>query len=93
MHHYGNWSTLCVDFSILELFHGSHFAQLLAHALKSIRTNAPSVTVFNFSRIDNIELVLEVQSALCNESYTVFVYSRSWNLMRYREGVAGAAFQ
>jgi hypothetical protein len=46
MHHYGNWSTRCVDFFILELFHGSHFAQLLAHALKSIRTNAPSVTVF-----------------------------------------------
>jgi hypothetical protein len=47
----------------------------------------------NLSRIDSIELVLEVQSALCNESYTVLVFSRSWNLMRFREGVAGAAFQ
>lgn len=47
----------------------------------------------NLSRIDNCELVLDMQSALTNESYTVFVFSRSWNLMRYREGVAGAAFQ
>ena len=37
----------------------------------------------NLSRIDNIELVLEMQSALTNESYTV----------SYRKGVAGAAFQ
>lgn len=47
----------------------------------------------NLSRIDNIELVLDMQSALNNEPYTVYVFSRSWNLMRYREGVAGAAFQ
>lgn len=47
----------------------------------------------NLSRIDNIELVLDMQTTLTNESYTVFVFSRSWNLMRYREGVAGAAFQ
>jgi hypothetical protein len=47
----------------------------------------------NLSRIDNIELVLDMQSALVNQPYTVYVFSRSWNLMRFREGVAGAAFQ
>lgn len=47
----------------------------------------------NLSRIDNIELVLDMQSALANDSYTVYIFSRSFNLMRYREGVAGAAFQ
>ena len=47
----------------------------------------------NLSRIDNIELVLDMQTALANASYTVYVFSRSWNLMRFREGVAGAAFQ
>ena len=47
----------------------------------------------NLSRIDNIELVLDMQSAIANESYTVYVFSRSWDLMRFREGVAGAAFQ
>lgn len=46
----------------------------------------------NLSRIDNIELVLEMQSALANESYTVFCFSRSWNLMRFREGVGGKAY-
>ena len=47
----------------------------------------------NMSRIDNVELVLDMQSALAHESYTVFIYARSWNLMKYREGVAGAAYQ
>lgn len=47
----------------------------------------------NLSRIDNTELVLTMQTALTNESYTVFVFARSWNLMRYKEGLAGAAFQ
>lgn len=47
----------------------------------------------NFSRIDNIELVLHMQSTLANENYGCFVFCRTWNLMRYREGVAGAAFQ
>lgn len=46
----------------------------------------------NLSRIDNIELVLDMQSAIANESYTVYVFSRSWNLMRFREGVAGTAY-
>ena len=43
----------------------------------------------NLSRIDNIELVLDMQSALTNESYTVFIFARSWNILRFREGVAG----
>ena len=47
----------------------------------------------NLSRIDNIELVLDMMPALANESYTVFVFARSWNLIRFREGVAGAAYQ
>jgi hypothetical protein len=47
----------------------------------------------NLSRVDNIELVLDMQSALANDNYTVYVFSRSWNLLRFREGVAGAAFQ
>ena len=47
----------------------------------------------NLSRVDNIELVLDMQSALANEAYTVYIFSRSWNLMRFKEGVAGAAFQ
>ena len=47
----------------------------------------------NLSRIDHVELFLTMQEGLSNENYTVIIFSRSWNLMRYREGVAGAAFQ
>jgi len=46
----------------------------------------------NLSRIDNIELVLDMQSALTNEAYNVFCFSRSWNLLRFREGVGGLSF-
>lgn len=67
------------------------FIYVMSFALKPEDTN-PSGSC-NFSRIDNIELVLYMQPALANESYAAIVFARSWNLMRYREGVAGAAFQ
>ena len=47
----------------------------------------------NLSRIDNVELHLEMQPGLSNEQYTILIFSRSWNVIRFREGVAGAAFQ
>jgi hypothetical protein len=68
------------------------FIYVMSFALTPEDSMQPSGSC-NFSRIDNIELVLQMQSTLANESYSVFVFSRSWNLMRYREGVAGAAFQ
>jgi hypothetical protein len=64
----------------------------MAFALSPEQSLEPSGSL-NMSRIDNIELVLELQSALANELYSVLVFSRSWNIMRFREGVAGAAFQ
>ena len=68
------------------------FCYVMSFALMPEQSLEPSGSC-NLSRIDNTELVLEMQSALTNESYTVLVFSRSWNLMRFREGVAGAAFQ
>ena len=47
----------------------------------------------NLSRIDNIELVLDMDPALADEPYTVYVFARTWNLIRYKDGVAGAAYQ
>jgi hypothetical protein len=47
----------------------------------------------NLSRIDNVELELGIQPGLGSEKITVAVFARSFNLMRFREGVAGAAFQ
>ena len=68
------------------------FHYVMCFCLEPENTSSPTGSC-NFSRIDNIELCLNMQTALANESYTVLVYSRSWNLMRFREGVAGAAFQ
>ncbi len=68
------------------------FIYVMSFALAPEASLEPSGSC-NLSRIDNIELVLDMQSALTNESYNVFVYCRSWNLMRFREGVGGAAFQ
>lgn len=47
----------------------------------------------NFSRIDNVELAIDMQPALANEQYTVFVYSRCWNVLKISGGVLGKAFQ
>ena len=68
------------------------FAYVMSFALQPESSHQPSGSL-NLSRIDNVELVLDMQSGLANEAYTVFVFARSWNLMRFREGVAGAAFQ
>lgn len=65
---------------------------VMSFALTPEDSTGPSGSC-NLSRIDNIELVLDMQSALQGESYEVICYSRSWNLMRFKEGVAGAAFQ
>lgn len=46
----------------------------------------------NFSRIDNVELSLQMQSGLQNETYTVYVFSRSYNIIKYKDGVAGMTF-
>jgi hypothetical protein len=67
------------------------FIYVMSFALTPENATEPSGSC-NLSRIDNIELVLDMQSALANESYTVSVYSRSFNLMRFREGVGGAAY-
>lgn len=64
----------------------------MSFALNPESSTEPSGSC-NLSRIDNIELVLEMQDALAKENYQVFVFARSWNLMRFREGVAGAAYQ
>jgi hypothetical protein len=46
----------------------------------------------NFSRIDNVELILDLQDALSDEEVTVSVFATSWNVLRFREGLGGLAF-
>ena len=47
----------------------------------------------NMSRIDHVDLVLNLQEGLGREQVTILVYARNWNILRFREGLAGVAFQ
>ncbi len=51
----------------------------------------PSGSV-NLSRIDNTELLLDLQDELCDENTCIIVFGRNWNIFRYREGLGGLAF-
>jgi len=48
----------------------------------------------NMSRIDHVELNLQLQDGLGRESggVTVICYARNWNVLRFREGLAGLAY-
>lgn len=46
----------------------------------------------NFSRLESVTLVMELQDGLDREDVTVIIFSRSYNLVKFRDGVAGLAF-
>lgn len=46
----------------------------------------------NFSRIDHVDLLLTLQEGLAKETCTVLVYARNFNVLRFKEGLAGVAF-
>merc|ERR1711924_265949 len=46
----------------------------------------------NLSRIDHCDLILNLQEGLGKEQVTIMVYARSWNVLRFREGLAGVAY-
>lgn len=46
----------------------------------------------NFSRIDHVDLVINLQEGLGKEQVTVLVYARNWNVLRFKEGLAGVAY-
>jgi hypothetical protein len=41
------------------------------------------------SRIDNTELLLDLQDELSDQNVCVIVFGRNWNVFRYREGLGG----
>ena len=53
----------------------------------------PSGSV-NLSRIDSCELLLDLQPEMFdnNGNVTVMVFARNWNVLRFRQGLAGIAF-
>ena len=44
------------------------------------------------SRIDHVDLNLTLQEGLNKEQVSVLIFARSFNVIRYREGLAGLAF-
>lgn len=46
----------------------------------------------NMSRIDHCDLTLQLQDGLGREQTTVMVWARNWNVLRFREGLAGLAY-
>jgi hypothetical protein len=53
--------------------------------------SAPSGSC-NFSRIDNVELIVDVQQEIQDEEVTLLVFGRNWNILRFRDGLAGLLF-
>lgn len=54
--------------------------------------SANSCGYCNFSRIDNVELNMTLQQHLGSEVVTIAIWARSWNVLRFVEGLAGLAF-
>jgi hypothetical protein len=46
----------------------------------------------NFSRLESVTLILQLQDGLQKEDVTVIIFSRSLNLLKFRDGVAGLSF-
>lgn len=46
----------------------------------------------NFSRIDHCDLMLELADGLANSPVTIMVFAVNYNVLRFREGLAGIAF-
>ena len=46
----------------------------------------------NMSRIDHVDLSLQLQEGLGKEQVTVIVFARNFNILRFREGLGGLAY-
>tara|TARA_B110000046_G_scaffold83623_1_gene91811 strand:+ start:1358 stop:2860 length:1503 start_codon:yes stop_codon:yes gene_type:complete len=46
----------------------------------------------NFSRIDHVDMVFQLQEGLGKEQVTLLIFARNWNILRFRDGLAGLAY-
>jgi hypothetical protein len=46
----------------------------------------------NMSRIDNVEMHMNLQPGLGRENVNILVFARNWNVLRFKEGLAGLAY-
>jgi hypothetical protein len=67
------------------------FVYCFPFALYPENTEQPSGSC-NFSRIDTVNLIFELQPELAAETVMFIVFGRNWNIFRYRQGLGGLAF-
>jgi hypothetical protein len=48
--------------------------------------------VANFARLESVQLIITLQEGLGREDNTVIIFARGLNLLKFRDGVAGLAF-
>lgn len=46
----------------------------------------------NFSRIDNVEFSIDVQPAIASTNTALIIFGRSWNILRFKEGLGGILY-
>lgn len=46
----------------------------------------------NMSRIDNVDLNLSLQAELSKETLCLYVFGRSWNILRFKDGLGGLLY-
>jgi hypothetical protein len=46
----------------------------------------------NFSRIDNVEFSVCLQPAIAATAVNMMIFARSWNILRYKEGLGGTLY-
>jgi hypothetical protein len=46
----------------------------------------------NFSRIDHVDMQFLLQDGLSKETTTLLIFARSWNILRFRDGLCGLAY-
>lgn len=67
------------------------FIYSYSFALRPESVTEPSGSC-NFSRVDSVSLQLTLQDGLAREQVEILVFARNYNVIRYREGLAGLAY-
>ena len=88
-HRPGSWLRLCQPYQCHTNIPESYI-YCYSFALYPEQTT-PSGSC-NLSRIDHCDLILNLQEGLGKEQVTIIVYARSWNVLRFREGLCGVAY-
>jgi hypothetical protein len=86
----GQWFRLVQPYQSFNLIPES-YTYAYSFAVDATDDGQPSGSC-NFSRIDNIEWLAELQEGLKDEEVTTQIYGRGWNVVKYREGLAGLTF-